>query len=91
MMWILWALMLVSHGAFSRWVETSSRYAIASIVGDVLLIAVGLVTLSQLLSLGFSDIVRVGIFFAAFGYSGRKLMNSLILRNTAKTPARFSR
>jgi hypothetical protein len=78
MLWFLWALMLVAHGAFSRWVQTRSRYALASIFGDVLLIAIGFITLNQLLILGIADIVRIGLFFAAFGYCGRELMNALL-------------
>lgn len=78
MIWILWAFMLIAHGAFARWAETARSYAKAAVIGDVLLIAIALVTLDQLQGLGTVDTVRVGMFFAAFGVAGRQLMGSLL-------------
>ena len=78
MIWILWALLLVTHGAFSRWVETVENRAKVAVVGDVVLMAVALLTIDQLQELNFAEFVRVGIFFTAFGWSGRRLMGSLL-------------
>lgn len=80
MIWILWALLLVTHGAFSRWVETVENRAKVAIIGDVVLIAVALLTIDQLQELNFAEFVRVGIFFTAFGCAGRQLMGSLLKR-----------
>ena len=80
MMWILWALMLICHGALTRWAKTARSYANVSVLGDVLLIAIALVTIDQLQGLGILDLLRVGIFFTAFGYAGRQLMGSLLRR-----------
>jgi hypothetical protein len=82
MIWIVWALLLVSHGAVSRWAKTSRSYANASVLSDVLLIAVALITLDQLQGLSVGEVVRIGVFFTAFGWAGRQLMGSLL-----KTPA----
>jgi hypothetical protein len=82
MIWILWALLLIAHGAVSRWAQTARSYANASVLGDVLLIAVGLITVDQLQGLGIVEILRVGVFFTAFGWVGRQLMGSLL-----RTPA----
>ncbi len=82
MIWILWALMLISHGAISRWAPTSRRYAKVAVLGDVLLVAVALITIDQLQSLGIEDVLRVGLFFTAFGWAGRQLMGSVL-----KSPA----
>ena len=84
MLWIVWALLLIGHGALSRWVErvrlakTVGAYAKAALLGDVLLIAIGLITLDQLQGMGVSEVVRVGVFFVAFGGSGRQLMGSVL-------------
>jgi hypothetical protein len=83
MIWIIWALLLVSHGAVSRWAQTSDSYAKVSVLGDVLLMAVALITVDQLQGLGLPDVLRVGIFFTAFGWAGRQLMGSLLKRAAA--------
>jgi hypothetical protein len=75
--------MLIVHGAFSRWAESISRYALISIFADGLLIAIGLITIEQLQGLGALEILRIGLFFAAFGVSGRQLMQSLLRRYPA--------
>ena len=82
MIWILWALMLIAHGAISRWAQAARSYAKASMLGDVLLIAVALITIDQLQGLGIEEILRVGLFFTAFGWAGRQLMGSVL-----KSPA----
>jgi hypothetical protein len=82
MIWFLWALMLIAHGAISRWAQTARSYARASVLGDVLLIAVALITIDQLQGLGIEEILRVGLFFTAFGWAGRQLMGSVL-----KSPA----
>ena len=81
--WTLWALLLLSHGAFSRWLETVENRAKVAVVGDVVLIAVALMTIDQLQGLSLADFVRVGIFFTAFGWAGRQLMGSLLRRPAA--------
>ena len=78
MIWILWALMLVAHGAISRWAQIARSYAKAAVLGDVLLIAVALITIDQLQGLGIEEILRVGLFFTAFGWAGRQLMGSVL-------------
>lgn len=78
MIWILWAVMLVTHGAFSRWAQATRSYAKASLVGDVLLIAIGLITVDQLQGLAFLDMLRIGLFFVAFATAGRQLMTSCL-------------
>jgi hypothetical protein len=78
MLWIVWALLLVSHGAVSRWAQTADSYAKASVLGDVLLMAVALITLDQLQGLGFAEVLRIGLFFTAFGWAGRQLMGSVL-------------
>jgi len=78
--WAFWALLLIMHGAFSRWVKTRKNYARIAVVGDVLLIAVALITIDELQGLNFVDFVRVGLFFIAFGWAGRQLMGSLLKR-----------
>ena len=82
MIWILWALLLIAHGAISRWAQTARSYAKASVLGDVLLIAVALITIDQLQGLGIEELLRVGLFFIAFGWAGRQLMGSVL-----KSPA----
>ena len=78
MIWILWAVMLVTHGALTRWAQTARSYANASLVGDVLLITIGLITVDQLQGLSFLDMLRIGLFFVAFATAGRQLMASLL-------------
>jgi hypothetical protein len=78
MIWIVWALLLVSHGAVSRWAQASDSYAKASVLGDVVLIAVGLITVDLLQGLGLAEVLRVGLFFTAFGWTGRQLMGSVL-------------
>lgn len=78
MIWTVWALLLITHGAFRRWAKTASRHAMMSTLGDTLLVAIGLITLDQLQGLGAADCVRVGIFFIAFGVAGRQLMTSFL-------------
>ena len=78
MIWILWAFMLLTHGAVARWAESARSYAKAAVMGDVLLIVIALVTLDQLQGLGVVNTIRVGVFFAAFGFAGRRLMGSLL-------------
>jgi hypothetical protein len=80
MIWIAWALLLVSHGAVSRWAQASDSYAKVSVLGDVLLMAVALITVDQLQGLGLPEVLRVGIFFTAFGWAGRQLMGSVLKR-----------
>jgi hypothetical protein len=78
MIWIVWALLLISHGALSRWAQTAASYAKVSVLGDVLLIAVALITVDQLQGLGSAEVLRVGVFFTAFGWTGRQLMGSVL-------------
>lgn len=80
MTWILWAVLLLAHGALSRWAKGSRFYAPASIVADGMLIAIGLITVEQLQDLAWPDVLRVGVFFIAFGTAGRQLMNSVLRR-----------
>jgi hypothetical protein len=82
MTWILWAVLLVAHGALSRWAKGSRFYAPASIVADGILIAVALITVDQLQELAALDVVRIGVFFVAFGTAGRQLMHSVLSRET---------
>jgi len=86
MFWTIWALLLLVHGALRRWVQTRPVQPLAATCGDVLLIAIGLLTVDQLQGLGVATVVRVGLFFVAFGYSGRQLAACLLARATA--PAR---
>jgi hypothetical protein len=88
MTWIFWAVLLLSHGALSRWAgglryrtKTSRLFAPAAIVADGILIAIALITVDQLQGLGLLDVLRVGIFFIAFGAAGRQLMNSVLSRS----------
>jgi hypothetical protein len=80
MLWILWALMLISHGAFVRWAENARSYAKAAVFGDLLLIAIGLLTIDQLQGMTLVDMTRIGAFFVAFGVAGRQLMGSALRR-----------
>ena len=80
MLWILWALMLIGHGAFVRWAENGRSYAKTAVFGDVLLIAIGLITVDQLQGMSLLDMLRIGAFFVAFGVAGRQLMGSALRR-----------
>ncbi len=89
MTWILWAVLLIVHGALSRWARGSRFFAPVSVVADGVLIAVALITVDQLQSLSLPDILRVGVFFVAFGTAGRQLMHSVLSRfpDTGPPPA----
>ena len=78
MLWIFWALMLISHGAFVRWAQTVRGYAKFAVFGDVLLIAIALITIDQLQGMSILDMLRIGAFFVAFGAAGRQLMGSAL-------------
>lgn len=78
MIWTVWALLLVTHGAFTGWVRRASRPALLPTLGDALLIAIGLMTLNQLQGLEPREFLRVGVFFVAFGLAGRQLMNGIL-------------
>jgi hypothetical protein len=78
MLWIFWALMLIGHGAFVRWAQTSRGYAKVAVLGDVLLIAIALITIDQLQGMSLVDLLRTGAFFVAFGAAGRQLMGSAL-------------
>jgi hypothetical protein len=86
MTWIFWAVLLVIHGALSRWAKGSRFYAPASVVADGILIAIALITVDQLQGLGILDVLRIGVFFVAFGTAGRQLMNSLLSRFPGAPP-----
>ena len=86
MTWILWAVLLLTHGALSRWAKGSRFFAPASMVADGILIAIALITVDQLQDLGMLDILRVGVFFVAFGTAGRQLMHSLLSRFPEGSP-----
>ncbi len=81
MFWTIWALLLIGHGALSRWVQVAPRHPLAATLSDVLLIVIGVLTVSQLQGLTAPDILRVGAFFVAFGYSGRRLTNTVLARS----------
>ncbi len=80
MTWILWAVLLVVHGALSRWAKGSRFHAPASIVADGILIAIALITMDQLQDLDVAEVLRIGVFFVAFGTAGRQLMHSVLTR-----------
>ena len=80
MFWTIWALLLIGHGALSRWVQVTPRHPLTATLSDVLLIAIGVLTVSQLQELTTPDILRVGVFFVAFGCSGRRLTNTVLSR-----------
>lgn len=84
MIWILWAVLLVTHGALSRWAKGSRFFAHASIITDAILIAVALITVDQLQGADIGDMARVGVFFVAFGTAGRQLMHSVLSRSVAR-------
>ena len=79
MIWTLWAFLLITHGAVTQWVK-AVPHLLASTAGDIALIAVGLITIDQLQGLSVPEMLRVGVFFVAFGYSGRQLANCLLPR-----------
>ena len=89
MTWIFWAVLLVSHGALARWAKGSRFFAPVSIIADGILIAIALITVDQLQGLGIVDVLRVGVFFVAFGTAGRQLMHSVLSRydNASGRPA----
>jgi hypothetical protein len=72
--------MLITHGGYYRWAKTFRSYALVSILGDGLLIAIALITLEQLQGLSALEILRIGFFFVAFGVAGQRLMNSILIR-----------
>jgi hypothetical protein len=78
MIWTLWAFMLVAHGAYSRWVRTSRRYAALAVIADALLIVIALLTIDQIQDLRGGDLARIGVFFVAFGVAGRELMAGIL-------------
>ncbi len=82
--WTLWAVLLIAHGALSRWAKGSRFYAPASIVADGLLIAIALITMEQLEDLQVLQVLRIGVFFIAFGTAGRQLMDSVLSRFPAR-------
>jgi hypothetical protein len=82
--WIFWAVLLIAHGALSRWAKGSRFFAPASIVADGMLIAIALITMAQLQDLQVAEVLRIGAFFIAFGTAGRQLMNSVLTRFPAK-------
>jgi len=86
MTWIFWAVLLITHGALSRWAKASRFYAPASVIADGILIAIALITVDQLQGLGILDVLRIGVFFIAFGTAGRQLMHSLLSRYAAAQP-----
>jgi hypothetical protein len=86
MTWIFWAVMLITHGALSRWAKASRFYAPASVIADGILIAIALITVDQLQGLGIPDMLRIGVFFIAFGTAGRQLMHSLLSRFPGNPP-----
>lgn len=79
MIWTIWAFLLIAHGALTQWVKAAPHLIVSSL-GDVTLIAIGLITLDQLRGLSVPDVLRVGAFFVAFGYAGRQLTNCLLPR-----------
>jgi hypothetical protein len=86
MTWIFWAVLLITHGALSRWAKASRFYAPASVIADGMLIAIALITVDQLQGLAIPDMLRIGAFFIAFGTAGRQLMHSLLNRYAATPP-----
>jgi hypothetical protein len=81
MTWIVWAVLLLTHGALSRWAKGSRFFAPISIITDGMLIAIGLITVDQLQGMELHDVLRVGVFFIAFGAAGRQLMHSMLGRD----------
>lgn len=85
-MWTIWALLLVAHGAFSRWARTTSRFALMVTLADALLLAIALITIDQLQGFGPREFLRIGIFFVAFGVAGQQLMSGLLQRGQVRRP-----
>jgi hypothetical protein len=88
MTWIFWAVLLITHGALARWAKGSRFFAPASVIADGMLIAIALITVDQLQGLGLLDMLRIGLFFIAFGTAGRQLMHSLLSRSPGTPPPR---
>jgi hypothetical protein len=84
--WTVWAVLLLSHGALSRWAKGSRFFASASMIADGILIAIALITMDQLQELNVLEVARIGVFFVAFGTAGRQLMNSVLTRFPEGTP-----
>jgi hypothetical protein len=82
--WIFWAVLLIAHGALSRWAKGSRFHAPASVIADGMLIAIALITMAQLQDLQVAEVLRIGVFFIAFGTAGRQLMDSVLTRFPAK-------
>jgi hypothetical protein len=80
MLWTVWAMLLVSHGAFARWTQQAQRFAAAATCRDALLIAIALITIDQLQGMDVLETLRVGGFFVAFGAAGRQLMHAFLTR-----------
>ncbi len=80
MFWIVWAFLLVSHGAIARFAQNSRELPMMAFCGDVLLVGIALITVAQLQGMSVADTVRIGVFFAAFGASGRQLMHHILGR-----------
>jgi len=85
MIWTVWAVLLLTHGALSRWAKGSRFFAPASVVADGILIAIALITMEQLQDLRVLEVARIGVFFIAFGTAGRQLMNSVLTRFASAT------
>ena len=81
--WTLWALLLVTHGAFSRWARSAPRHALMATLSDALLLIIGLLTLDKLQGLGVADIGRVGAFFVAFAVAGQQMMKGILRSDRA--------
>ena len=45
-----------------------------------ILIAIALITMEQLQDLEVHEVLRIGVFFIAFGTAGRQLMDSVLSR-----------
>jgi len=84
--WTIWALLLVAHGAFSRWARTTSRFDLMVTLADALLLAIALITIDQLQGFGPREFLRIGIFFVAFGVAGQQLMSGLLQRGQVRRP-----
>jgi hypothetical protein len=82
MIWTVWALMLVAHGAYARWARTMSRHAAFAAVADGLLVVIAIVTIAQIQDMRGTDLLRIGVFFVAFGVAGREFMKG-VLRSQA--------
>ncbi len=58
-------------------------------VADGILIAIALITMEQLQDLEVHEVLRIGVFFIAFGTAGRRLMNS-VLRSPLRPDGRLA-